>query len=302
MSTLLKVKEPGLLLTIQDLGRSGYQHLGVPISGVMDRYALVTGNLLLGNNRNAAALEITLGGTELTFLKETVVCLTGADLAPHVDRKGVPMWETFKVKEGQTLVLERPVQGVRSYLCVSGGVQSEQWLGSQSVFERGSMGKRLSQGDFVNQNESGDQPSFGSTLRRDLRPVYTKDVKLRVIPSYQESCFEEESVAYFYESTYTFKKGDRMGCMLEGEEPLKHRGTADIVSDAVTFGTIQVPSNGQPMVLLADSQTTGGYTTVGTVVSVDHWKLAQLIPGSKVNFTRLPLEEAEDLLSEWKEV
>ncbi|WP_017184834.1 biotin-dependent carboxyltransferase family protein [Alkalibacillus haloalkaliphilus] len=300
MEQLIQVSKPGLFLSVQDLGRPGYQHLGVPASGAMDRYALIMGNRLLNNEDGFAALEITFGGTELTFKYDTVICVTGGDLAAHIDYEPVPLWETIKVQQGQQLIFERPIQGMRAYLCVAGGIQSEVWLGSQSTFEKGKMGSRLVEGDVVKVGQvEGDQPSF-SSLRRDLRPILTKKVTLRVIASQMELEFTTASVSKFYQSSYVFKKGDRMGCMLEGA-PLVHNSTADIVSDVVTYGTIQVPADGQPMILLADSQTTGGYTTIGTVISADHWKLAQMAPGTTVQFEKVSVEEAEWLQQLWQQ-
>ncbi|MDQ0352065.1 biotin-dependent carboxylase-like uncharacterized protein [Alkalibacillus filiformis] len=299
MKQLIQVNKPGLFLSVQDLGRPGYQHLGVPVSGAMDRYALIMGNRLLNNSEGFAALEVTFGGTELTFKYDTVICITGGDLAAHIDYEPVPLWETIRVQQGQQLIFERPIHGMRAYLCVAGGIQSERWLGSQSTFEKGEMGSRLVEGDVVKVGQvEGVQPSL-SALRRDLRPVLTKTVTLRVITSQVESEFTSSSVTRFYQSSYVFKKGDRMGCVLEGD-PLVHHSTADIVSDAVTYGTIQVPANGQPMILLADRQTTGGYTTIGTVISADHWKLAQMAPGATVQFERVSVKEAEWLQQSWK--
>ncbi|GEN46006.1 5-oxoprolinase subunit C family protein [Alkalibacillus haloalkaliphilus] len=300
MEQLIQVKKPGLFLSIQDLGRPGYQHLGVPVSGAMDRYALIMGNRLLNNEDGFAALEITFGGTELTFKYDAVICITGGDLAAHIDYEPVPLWETIKVQQGKRLTFERPVRGMRAYLCVAGGIQSEKWLGSQSTFEKGKMGSRLEEEDVIKVGQvDGDQP-YLRALRRDLRPILTQTVTLRVVASQIESQFTTASVSKFYQSSYVFKKGDRMGCMLEGAS-LVHTSTADIVSDVVTYGTIQVPANGQPMILLADRQTTGGYTTIGTVISADHWKLAQMAPGATVQFEKVSIKEAEWLQQLWQQ-
>ncbi|WP_188207496.1 5-oxoprolinase subunit C family protein [Alkalibacillus aidingensis] len=297
----VKVVEPGLYMSIQDLGRPGYQHMGVPVSGAMDRYALVMGNRLLNNREDSAAIEVTFGGAEFKFLRDGLICVTGANLNGYLGGEPIPMWETVSVTKGQKLVFERPKTGVRAYVCVLGGIQSSVYLGSQSCYEKAGLGRRLEAGDQLLSEYEGVHMTPGNRLSPELLPTYTQEVTLRVVPSHLEDRFTEESVRYFYRTNYTMKQGDRMGCRLESDQPLNHHTSADIISSVTPFGTIQVASNGQPMILLADRQTTGGYTTLGTIVTIDHWKIAQLPPGGKVNFKRVDLKEAEEWLRHWRE-
>lgn len=295
---LFKVEKPGLYTSIQDKGRFGYQHYGVPVSGAIDRYAHNMVNYILGNNCHSATIEVTIFGLELIVLQDCMIAITGADLKAVVDNKEAPMWKVFKVYHGQRIEFKKPITGVRAYLGVAGGIESELLLGSRSTFERGGLGSRLKKGDILKvASVSNCVRKLGLTKR--WIPKYMQDIELRVIPSQHEEFFEEESVNDFYHQVYTLLKGDRMGSMIRGDKPLKHRVEADIISECTTFGTIQIPKNGQPIILLADSQTTGGYTTIGTIISVDLWKIAQLRPGGKINFKRIRLDEAEYLQRNW---
>jgi len=298
---LLRVDSAQLLLTVQDLGRPGYQHLGIPVSGAMDRYALITGNQLLNNDPGHAALEITLGGVTLTFIEKAVICVTGADLYATLDGEIIPLWQTFKVESGQTLSFERPVKGARAYLCVSGGIVSDSWLGSQSVFEKGQLGRKLTTGDQVYATNKVAEAVVEQQLPPELIPEYTKHMTLRVILSPYAERLSNDSLEHFCQATYTFQKGDRMGCQLHHDQPLTHQTSDNMVSDVVSYGTIQVPASGQPMMLLADRQTTGGYTTIGTVIAADHWKCAQLRPGSTIRFQSVSIHDVDQLLQPWKE-
>ncbi|MDQ0159358.1 biotin-dependent carboxyltransferase family protein [Alkalibacillus salilacus] len=298
---LLQVDSAQLPLTVQDSGRPGYQHLGIPVSGAMDRYALITGNQLLNNDPGYAALEITLGGVTLTFTLSAVICVTGADLNATLDGENIPSWQTIKVECGQTLSFERPVKGARAYLCVSGGIVSDSWLDSQSVFEKGQLGRKLTRSDQVYATDKATEAVVDYRLSSDLIPEYTQHMTLRVILSPYAQRLSNESLEHFFQVTYTFRKGDRMGCQLHHDQPLIHQTSDNMVSDVVSFGTIQVPASGQPMMLLADRQTTGGYTTIGTVITADHWKCAQLRPGSTIRFQSVSIHEADQLLQPWKE-
>ncbi|MEQ6389498.1 biotin-dependent carboxyltransferase family protein [Bacillaceae bacterium S4-13-58] len=295
---IFKVKKPGLYASIQDEGRKGYQRYGVPISGAMDRYAFRMGNYILQNSSNVPALEVTLLGTELIALADIVVSITGADLTPSVDGKTVPMWKSFKIYKGQNISFGQPKSGARAYLCVAGGFDYQSILGSCSVYERGNMGRPL-QKDNILYGKKNEKSHPGMALNPLWIPTYKNEIELRVVPSHHIDKFKEESLRLFYEQVYIFQKGDRMGGILKGEELIIHRNGADIISEATTFGTIQIPASGQPIILFADSQTTGGYTTIGTVVSADLWKIAQLLPGGKVRFKKVTLEEAEIARKEW---
>ncbi|WP_035512512.1 biotin-dependent carboxyltransferase family protein [Halalkalibacillus halophilus] len=295
----IKVIEPGLMLTIQDLGRVGYQDIGVPVSGALDRYALILGNRMVGNEDHAAGLEVTYSGAELECLDSLEIVITGADLSVQLDGEDVERYALLHVEQGQVLTFNQPKAGVRAYICIAGGVKSPVYLESQSTYERGGFGKRLESGEVIHvASQSNGIAQYKASIE-DI-PTYTKEVTLRVIESPYADKFTAPSIDYFYQAEYVMKKGDRMGCVLEAGEQLKHLDGADIVSNVTTFGTIQVPSSGQPMILLADRQTTGGYATLGTVITVDHYKLAQLPPGGLVRFKKVTLKEAESILSDWR--
>ncbi|MFD1391465.1 biotin-dependent carboxyltransferase family protein [Alkalibacillus flavidus] len=299
---LFQVDDAWLPLTVQDLGRPGFQHLGIPVSGAMDRYALTVGNQLLGNDEGAAGLEVTLGHTRLVSHCDAILCITGADLNAKLEGNYLPLWETFEIKKGQALTFERPIQGVRAYVCVAGGIDSPEWLGSQSVYEKGGFGLAFRVGDNVYASSETTQAPLGQRAALDLIPIYTSDVTLRIVMSPYAERLTKTAVNDFFDKPFTFKKGDRMGCMLHHESLLEHELAESMISDVVSFGTIQIPANGQPMILLADRQTTGGYTTVGTVISADHWKCAQLKPGDRVRFQALTIDEADQLLEPWRHV
>lgn len=282
---LFQVINPGLYATIQDKGRWGYQQYGVPVSGALDRYAHHMANYILGNKEDMATIEVTMFGTKLHVLSDHHIAITGADLNAMIDGVKAPLWQSFKVFEGQVIHFQQPLQGARAYVAVLGGVERELILGSRSTFARGKIYDVLQKGERIDARDE-----FKMTRSRKLIPTciptYKEEIELRVIPSHHETSFEEKSLASFYEQTYRFKNGDRMGYMILGDHALVHQHNVDIISECTTFGTIQVPPSGQPIILLADSQTTGGYPTIGTIVSDDLWKVAQLLPKGTITFKR----------------
>lgn len=275
------------------MGRFGYQQYGVPISGAMDKIALQIGNGLVGNPLDAACIEVTMGGATFRASRDHVVAITGANLDAKLNGRKAPLWSTFLWKKGAPLTFKGPVEGVRAYIAVQGGLDSEMILGSQSVYERGQMGRTIQSGDTLySRSNTVVRKRIG--LSHDKRPSYDKEVDVRVVVSHHESYLEESSVEAFFHNPYNVSTGDRMGIQLDGEA-LKFHNTGDIISEAVTFGTIQVPSSGLPVVLMADSQTTGGYVTIGNIVRADLWKVAQLPPGGTIRFHRVSYEEARKL-------
>lgn len=295
---IFKVEEPGLYASIQDKGRFGYQQYGVPTSGAVDRYAHHMANYILGNDEYKATIEITLTGTVLRALKSHAICITGADLDASIDDKRVPLWKTIHIKEGQILKFGKPNNGVRAYIGAAGGIVSSSFLGSYSVYERGHMGKRLEKDNIIHAGEI-KQKIRNRKLSPCYIPSYSKNIELRVISSHHSSKFTRDAIQLLFSQIYTLQSGDRMGCHLRGDIPLQHKYGADIISESTTFGTIQVPARGQPIILLADSQTTGGYTTIGTVIRADLWKIAQLQQGGKIKFKSVTIEEAESLSKQW---
>lgn len=290
---LFRVKKPGAYTTFQDLGRTGYQQFGVVTSGAMDSFSLQMANMLVGNPRIEAGLEITMVGPELITLSDIVVAVCGADLNPKVNDHAVPMWKSFLLKEGDHLAFGMPKSGVRAYLAVSGGFDVPTVMGSKSTFAKAGIGKVLDKGDTVYGEKGDGHPGVG--LASSEVPEYDKEVELRVVPGPHTDRFTKEGLDLFFNEVHTVTpQSDRMGYRLKSS-PILHRNGADIWTDAIPFGGVQVPASGQPIILMADRQTTGGYTRIGTVISVDLPKVAQLPPGGKIHFREIGVKEAQEL-------
>nr|WP_289039130.1 biotin-dependent carboxyltransferase family protein [uncultured Allobacillus sp.] len=285
---MLKVINPGILMTVQDQGRKKHRSFGVPISGVMDHYAAKCANYLLGNSEAEAVIEITMGGVTLDVVEDTDISVTGGDLNGYINEKHLPMWKKLTVHSGDRLTFKGPKSGMRTYIALPGGIESPSYLGSQSVYEKAGFGKAFQKGDNIKGRQS--TAAHAKSIQPMEIPTYTKEVTVRVVPSHYESSFKDSSIQYFYEKGFTIKAADRMGCQLQGHR-LERKENIDILSEATTYGTIQVPAEGSPIILLADAQTTGGYPTIGTVLTEDLWRIAQLPPGGKLFFERYPLKE-----------
>jgi antagonist of KipI len=301
MTRQVEVIQPGLLTTVQDRGRIGYQQYGMVVGGAMDAFAFQVGNILVGNSRNTAGLEITWTGPTLRFEASAFIALTGANLSPRLDQQSTPMWKGFFVEKGQVLSFGRPVEGVRTYLAVSGGFDVPEIMGSRSTYIKGGiggyLGRPLQEGDVLT---LGDPPAPCSVkqLAYRLRPRYNKEIILRAVPGPQSEAFTDEAIHTFFREAYEVTtRADRMGYQLSGP-PLIHKGKADILSDAIAPGSVQVPAEGKPIVLMVDRQTTGGYAKIATVISCDLPRLAQAGPGCKVRFEPIGVIQAGNLAVE----
>ena len=299
---VIEVLDGGMFTTVQDLGRYGYQKYGVPVAGAMDAFALRAANLLVGNSEGDAGLEMTLAGPHLRFLDETVVAITGADLMPALDGNPVPMWQPVAVQKGAELLFHGINDGVRAYLAIAGGVDIPPMLGSRSTYTRANIGglegRALAHGDRIAAS-TGMERVDGRRFPRGAVPHYGHTHRLRVTPGQQFDTFTEQGIETFLSSSYTVTpRSDRIGYRLEGP-PIEHKAGADIVSDGIPSGAVQVTGDGMPIVLLADRGTTGGYTKIATVISADVMRLTQAAPGDVVTFQMATLEEAhEDLLEQ----
>lgn len=300
MKPALKVLKPGLLTTVQDLGRIGFQHTGMVVAGAMDAFSLQVANCLVGNRRGEAGLEMTVIGPELKALDDIVVALCGADLGPTVDGVPAPLWKSFVLERGSVLRFRGALSGMRAYLAVAGGICGENVMGSKSTYVRakigGIKGRPLRRGDVLERGEGGAASRrIGRSLSADWIPGWNRKEEVRVILGPQEEAFTPKGIRTFLGSEYQVTaQSDRMGIRLRGPE-IEHRESADILSDAVSMGAVQVPADGQPIVLMADRQTTGGYAKIAAVISVDLPKLAQLPPGGHVSFREVGIEEAQEL-------
>lgn len=295
--TEILIREPGPLTTVQDLGRFGSQSLGVPPSGAADPDALETANLLVGNDPGEACLECTLRGPVLEFTGPAAFSLCGGRAAARLNDAEVPLWETLYAKAGDVLSIGPAETGLRLYIAVAGGLDIPPVLGSRSTYARagfgGWEGRALRAGDRIPLRADPDARVVPArTVPEGERPEYPSEIRVRALPSHELDRFRPESVERFFRDSYAVSpKSDRMGCRLEGA-PLVHTRGADVVSSGVLTGTVQVPGDGLPIVLLADRQTTGGYTRIAHVIRADLSKLGQARPGDRVRFVRTTPEEA----------
>jgi len=301
---VFEVIQPGPLTTIQDLGRFGYQQFGVPTSGALDNYAFRVGNLLVGNAEGAASLEITLPGCQLRALRETRIAITGADLAATINGGPAPAWESLSLKRGDVLSFPRLNGGCRAYLAVAGGIAVPQVMRSTSTYTKAGIGgfggRPLRKGDVLRASKSAASAKV-ARIPSEYIPVYGNQIALRVILGPQDNLFTEEGVSTFLNSGYTVStQADRMGYRLEGPR-IQHREGADIISDGIPLGAIQVPGDGLPIILLVDRQTTGGYTKIATTISVDIPRIAQAKPGDKIRFQQVDEEQAVTLLKKYEQ-
>ena len=297
MSGLI-VQDAGPLTTVQDLGRFGHLRVGIPTSGPMDLDAFVLANRLVGNPDSAAGLECTLMGPRLEFTDERLVAVTGADMTPTLNGGAVEAWQGLRVKAGDVLRLGAAKSGVRAYVAVAGGLETPRVLGSRSTYVRGRLGgvegRALRKSDRL---PLGPAPAARPRrLRPDRIPAYPADALLAVVLGPQDDRFTPAGIAAFLEGPYEMlPQSDRMGARLKGPF-IEHTRGHDVISDGVPMGGIQVIGEGQPIVLLADRQSAGGYTKIGTVCSFDLARVAQVKPGGRLRFRRVTVTEAHAML------
>ena len=301
---VLEVIQPGPFTTVQDLGRYRYQRFGVPVSGALDGFSHRVANWLVGNPAEAATLEMTFMGGRFRFLAPALVAVCGAEMAPRLDGESRPTWTSFQVQAGQVLSFSAARRGVRAYLALAGGILVPPVMGSRSTYVGGGLGgfkgRPLAAGDRLEAAETGTAPD-GRSLPAELRPSLGGEITLRALPGPQDDFFDQ-GLEIFFGSTYQVTpQSDRMGCRLEGPRvELKESMPQSIVSEPSVAGGVQVPPNGQPIILLVE-QTVGGYAKIATVVSADLDAVAQARPGDAVRFQRVELEQARRLYREYHE-
>lgn len=293
------VENGGILTTVQDEGRFGYQAYGVSTSGAMDSHAFHIANILVGNDMTEGALEMTFIGPTLRFTCDNIIAVTGGDLTPMLDGAPLPMYRAVLVKEGQKLSFAGARNGCRGYIAFAGGLDIPLVMGSKSTLLKNNLG-----GVKGRKLEKGDEIAFTSPktelpgMEKRVVPadVYPeKEIVLRVVLGPQDDEFTENGVrSFFWNSGVITNEFDRMGCRIE-REPIEHKGDGNINTDGISLGSIQVPANGKPIIMLADRQSTGGYAKIGTVISVDLPKIAQSQPGFKVRFIQVSLDLAQSL-------
>lgn len=311
---MISIIKPGLLTSVQDLGRYGYQKYGVIASGVMDQLAHRAANLLVGNSDNEATLEITLLGPVIEFQEDALISVCGADLSPTIDGKPVRLWRAVLVKKGSRLQFGPCKSGCRAYLAIAGGIQVPTVMESKSTYLRaeigGVEGRALKADDLVTKGELNEnslniikrlsadetEESFREldwSVANDIIPDYETTSTVRVTRGRQYGLFTEESRERFFSEPFKITaQSDRMGYRLTGPR-LELETAAEMISEAVNFGTIQVPPEGNPIILLADRQTTGGYPKIAQIATVDLPLVAQMKPNDTVYFKEISHKEAQ---------
>lgn len=298
MNPVLQAIEPGLFTTLQDLGRLNAVASGVPPGGAMDRFAHTSANLLAGNAPQDAALECTMSGPVLLAEQPCVVAVTGADFDPRVNGATVQMWASIFLARGDRLSFGGRRSGARTYIAVAGGFEADKWLGSRSTnilaVHGGLHGRQLRAGDALSVASERTAPSIaGRALRVDLWPDYSSD-KLLAVPGPHFKRLDAEGRRLLFSATFRMSRdADRMGSRLEG--PRLVTSGDELLSFGLVAGAVQLPHSGQPILLMADHQTAGGYPVVACVVSADLPKAAQLLPGDALHFKEVSVTTARDL-------
>jgi len=298
---MLEVIEASGLATIQDLGRSGWGRFGVPLSGPMDAFAFQAANLLVGNPFNMAAIEIGGGEIELRADQDCVIAASGAGCSLSVYTWEFSLWDSCLVRAGWKIHLKKNGAGMWAYLAVAGGFDIDPILDSRSTYLRGHFGgmdgRVLQSGDKLKiaKPKSSLSELSARTLIQDARPAYDESPTVEVILGPQNDCFTGESIKIFLSTLYHVStSSDRMGYRLEGAA-LNHSGSADLISEGMNIGAIQVPADGQPIVMMADCATTGGYPKIASVIRADLSLLAQCTPGKdSVRFRETTVEAAQE--------
>jgi biotin-dependent carboxylase-like uncharacterized protein len=300
---VIRVLDPGPQTTIQDLGRPGHLREGIPPAGPVDVRAFVMANRLVGNPDNAAGFECTLMGPRFTVDQVCAIAVTGGEATVTVNDASAPQWATLVLKPGDTVRVGAARTGVRLYVALSGGVDVPAVLGSRATYLRGRLGglegRALRRGDALRL-----APHTGPRRPRRLGPAeipaLEAEPEIRVVLGPQADRFTKDGLQAFLSSAYVMlPQSDRMGARLSGAR-VSHEQGHDIISDGIALGSVQVPGDGQPIVMLVDRQSTGGYTKVATVGSFDIGRIGQVKPGQRLRFRAVAVAEAHRLRSEFE--
>jgi biotin-dependent carboxylase-like uncharacterized protein len=303
----IEVIKPGLATSVQDAGRPGYYNIGIPISGALDQYAFRAANLLVGNDEGAAALEATLLGPELLFRAPAIVAVTGAEARPKVNGEARPRNESFAVRADDRLSFDFMKVGARIYLAIAGGIDVPAILGSRSTYALGALGgfagRKLAAGDVLATGKARSGARSGRALTKDLVPTYPKSLELRVLPGLYFHRLTEESAKTFFEDTWTVApEADRIGYRYRKGRALSFRerkqpfgagsDPSNIVDAGYPYGSIQVPGGVEPIILHRDAVSGGGYAMIGTVISADMDRIAQMQPNNVARFIAVDMNAA----------
>ena len=303
----IEVLKPGLSTSVQDLGRPGYYHLGIPLSGAMDRLALAAANRLVGNDEGDAALEAVFMGPELRFATDTVVAVSGAVLPPKLDGAPRPLWTSFAVKAGQVLGFDHLRAGARAYIAIAGGIDVPVVLGSRATYVLGALGgfegRALQAGDALRLGTRRNAATPGASVPEALRPPVDGATELRVVTGlYWHRLTDEAGTRFFAETWKVAPEADRIGYRFRGGTPLAFQprqqpfgagsDPSNIVDSCYPYGSIQVPGGTEPIVLHRDAVSGGGYFMLGTVISADMDRIGQLQPHAQVRFVAVDMAAA----------
>jgi biotin-dependent carboxylase-like uncharacterized protein len=303
----IKVNAPGLATTVQDLGRPGYYHLGIPLSGGMDRFALRAANLLVGNDEGAAVLEAVFMGPELEFTADATVAVAGAELPPKVNGEARETWTSFRVKAGQVLSFDFLKKGARAYIAISGGIEVPVVLGSRSTYALGALGghegRKLQAGDQLPVGSISKSVRDGTSVPAALRRGPGSAVELRMLPGLYWHRITDGAGQKFFEDTWKVApEADRIGYRFKGGKALEFvprtppfgagSDPSNIVDACYPYGSVQVPGGTEPIVLHRDAVSGGGYFMVGTVISADMDLIGQLQPHTPTRFVKVDMKAA----------
>lgn len=283
----------GLQTLIQDLGRIGYQSYGVPVSGVMDRKSATLANELVGNKPTNPVLEITMLGPTIRMEGSCQIAITGADLTPKVNKKPIPLYQTVNIADGDILSFGGVKNGCRAYLAIGGNWQIPQWLASYSALPYS--GKAATPKSIIEKGTvlevATSQPILPKVIDRVDQPIFTNDLRVRVLPGPEFDEFSSYTIAYFFSRGYQLtNESNRMGYRLDATI-IDFKPKREVISSGIIPGTIQITSAGQPVILMKDAQTVGGYYRIANVVAEDLDKLGQLKPGDTVWFSLVRMED-----------
>ncbi len=300
---MIEVIKSGPFVTVQDLGRFHFRSVGVGTAGAMDPLALRTGNILLGNDDNAAGLEITASGLQVVFTRESAIAITGAHGKPTLSGLELPPNWAINVRPGDELIIHPVQTGMRTYLCVSGGIDEPLVLGSRSTDVKsgfgGLQGRSLAKGDVLKTHAVSlpTLPTNGMGAFLDNGMLEADDglVWLNVIPAAETNLLDTLSMRLLWESEWTVgRDSNRMGLRLEGPK-LALKEPVELLSHPILPGVIQLPSSGQPIIQAVDANTCGGYPKIGVIAAADLWRLGQARPGTKLHFTETSQSQALEM-------
>ncbi|MGQ9845214.1 MAG: biotin-dependent carboxyltransferase family protein [Caldisericia bacterium] len=291
---MIKVLDEGFFTTIQDLGRFGYLRFGISPSGAVDDYSFILGNILLNNDENTPQLEITLKGPTLEFLVDKIFVIVGSEVEAYLNGKNINSYEVYLAKKGSILSISEVKEGIRAYLIFEGGINSEKVLGSSSFDRFINKDKILKKGDLLKVSESLDLSLINRIFFKEFKPNFKGDIRVILGPDIDR--FEESSIGNFFKTDWRVtEKSDRVAIRLDGKALNFKTKKGTIISEGVNNGTIQVPLDGKPIVLLKDRPTTGGYPKIANIISSDIYKISQKRFNEIIKFKEVTIDEAHKI-------